>query len=247
MVKTVLSLFDYTGIMVEPWAEAGYECFIVDIQHSDENITVEHGAGSITKLKLDLDPRSDDWEYLREVFAELDPMIFAFPVCTDLAYSGSKHWAGKAATNPNFQTSAAMPFFKIEELANALKSPYMIENPQSRARKLFREPDFSFDPYMYGGYLSVNEPHPEYPDVIPLQDRYEKNTCIWHGNGFVEPTKNSIDPVYALYKRGDGRTLKVSPIVAKTGGKSLKTKNIRSATPRGFARAVFYANGLRRG
>lgn len=28
----------------------------------------------------------------------------------------------------------------------------------------------------------------------------------------------------------------------KLGGKSLKTKNIRSATPRGFARAVYQAN-----
>ena len=28
----------------------------------------------------------------------------------------------------------------------------------------------------------------------------------------------------------------------KLGGKSLKTKNIRSATPRGFAQAVFEAN-----
>ena len=28
----------------------------------------------------------------------------------------------------------------------------------------------------------------------------------------------------------------------KLGGKSLKTKNIRSATPRGFAKAVFLAN-----
>ena len=29
----------------------------------------------------------------------------------------------------------------------------------------------------------------------------------------------------------------------KLGGKSLKTKNIRSATPRGFAKAVFEFNG----
>lgn len=29
----------------------------------------------------------------------------------------------------------------------------------------------------------------------------------------------------------------------KLGGRSMKTKNIRSATPRGFARAVFLANG----
>jgi len=29
------------------------------------------------------------------------------------------------------------------------------------------------------------------------------------------------------------------------GGKSIKTKNIRSATPRGFAKAVFIANALK--
>jgi hypothetical protein len=32
------------------------------------------------------------------------------------------------------------------------------------------------------------------------------------------------------------------PVHGRTGGKSLKTKNIRSATPRGFAKAVFLAN-----
>ena len=30
----------------------------------------------------------------------------------------------------------------------------------------------------------------------------------------------------------------------KLGGKSLKTKNIRSATPRGFAQAVFESNQI---
>lgn len=33
-----------------------------------------------------------------------------------------------------------------------------------------------------------------------------------------------------------------SPVAGKTGGKSQRTKNIRSATPRGFAKAVFLAN-----
>jgi 2-keto-3-deoxy-L-rhamnonate aldolase RhmA len=31
--EIVLSLCDRTGVMVEPWAEAGYKCVIVDIQH----------------------------------------------------------------------------------------------------------------------------------------------------------------------------------------------------------------------
>ena len=29
----VLSLCDRTGVMVEPWRQAGYQCHIVDVQH----------------------------------------------------------------------------------------------------------------------------------------------------------------------------------------------------------------------
>ena len=30
----IVSLFDYTGEALKPWAEAGYECFAYDIQHT---------------------------------------------------------------------------------------------------------------------------------------------------------------------------------------------------------------------
>lgn len=51
------------------------------------------------------------------------------------------------------------------------------------------------------------------------------------GGGFVMPEKKKVDwdGLYSQQHR-------------KLGGKSDKTKNIRSATPRGFARAVFLAN-----
>ena len=29
----VISLFDCTGHMLAPWAEAGYDCYCVDLQH----------------------------------------------------------------------------------------------------------------------------------------------------------------------------------------------------------------------
>ncbi len=32
-IMNILSLCDYTGNMVKPWAEAGHDCFVVDIQH----------------------------------------------------------------------------------------------------------------------------------------------------------------------------------------------------------------------
>ena len=52
-----------------------------------------------------------------------------------------------------------------------------------------------------------------------------------HGNGFIEPIAKPVacDAGYSDQHK-------------KLGGKSLKTKNIRSATPRGFAKAVFIAN-----
>jgi len=32
----VISLFDTTGLMLKPWAEAGYECHAYDIQNKNE-------------------------------------------------------------------------------------------------------------------------------------------------------------------------------------------------------------------
>jgi hypothetical protein len=72
-----------------------------------------------------------------------------------------------------------------------------------------------------------------WPKHIPNRDAYTKETYLWTGNGFVFPEKKPVEPV--LIKGS-------SPQWAKLGGKSLKTKNIRSATPRGFALAVYEAN-----
>ena len=33
--KYVISLYDYTGEALKPWAEAGYHCFAYDIQHDE--------------------------------------------------------------------------------------------------------------------------------------------------------------------------------------------------------------------
>lgn len=42
----MISLCDVTGVMAEPWAEAGYDCYCVDVQHSiRRDRTVEFGGG----------------------------------------------------------------------------------------------------------------------------------------------------------------------------------------------------------
>ena len=64
----VVSLFDYTGNMVRPWAEAGHHCTIVDVQHEREGM-IEHfeSGGSIMALRIDLSNAKDvcdlaDWK-----------------------------------------------------------------------------------------------------------------------------------------------------------------------------------------
>lgn len=240
----VLSLYDLTGIMVQPWAEAGYECVIVDNQHPLEPETVEYGKGSITKLNMDLSFKSPAWQILREEFDGQVRQLFGFPPCTELATSGSQWWAGKREEDSEFQHRAVACAIAVDQLGRDIGARSMIENPQGMLASLWRKPDYKFEPYEYGGYLPVDDVHPKYPDHIPPRDAYEKTTCLWTSKDFVMPPKRPVTPIYSLYRRGNGEILKVSPIVAKTGGSSLKTKNIRSATPRGFSQAVYYANGL---
>jgi hypothetical protein len=81
--KIVISCFDKSTNMVKPWAEAGYLCYCVDIQHSPG----ENRTGNIIKVGADI----RDWLPPR------DPIAFAafFPLCTDVAVSGARWFKDK--------------------------------------------------------------------------------------------------------------------------------------------------------
>ena len=97
---------------------------------------------------------------------------------------------------------------------------------------LWRKPNYSFHPYEYGGYIDPEHAeHPKWPDYIAPMDAYPKKTCLWTSDDFTMPVPSPVYP-----EKGHSRQH------LKLGGKSMKTKNIRSATPRGFAQAVFNAN-----
>ncbi len=236
----VISLYDFTGEALKPWAEAGYECYAYDIQHKHETVEVdntEHFAsgGVIFYLHADL----HDFSTLTDIFFRFDEgkgnnVVFAmaFPVCTDMAVSGAAHFAWKAEADPLFQEKAASYAIECAVLFDDLDCPYFIENPVSVLSTLWRKPDHTFHPYEYGGYIPYGEEqHPKWPEYIAPSDAYPKKTCLWTGNGFKMPVKCSVEP----HKGYSTQHLKL-------GGKSMKTKNIRSATPRGFARAVVEAN-----
>jgi hypothetical protein len=231
-MATVLSLYDYTGEAVRPWAAAGYDCVCFDIQHNRVNPRAErYQGGSIRFVHADLHNRNVLSEIVKQYKGDAVFMM-AFPVCTDMAVSGAAHFASKLAADPLFQIASVDHARWCGHVGDALGCPYFIENPVSVLATQWRAPNHSFNPSDYGGYIPEDEAvHPIWPDYIAPRDAYPKKTCLWSGGGFVMPEMRPVEcaPGYSTQHK-------------KLGGKSMKTKNIRSATPRGFARAVFLAN-----
>ena len=236
--KKAVFLFDYTGIMALAWAKAGYACYCFDGQHpsgispgNHKNI-INVGMWFTNNNKC-LGYSLKDIEFIKMIVGGDADFVFGFPECTHLAVSGAAHFARKKELNPHFQDEAMSLVYLVKAVGDEFDCPWALENPVSVISTKWRKPDFKFDPFEYGGYLKENSTHPLYPEYIKPQDAYPKKTCIWSGNGFVMPDKK---PVEVLPGYSDQHK--------KLGGKSLKTKNIRSATPRGFAKAVFEANNV---
>jgi hypothetical protein len=111
--------------------------------------------------------------------------------------------------------------------------PYFIENPVSVLATMWRKPNHYFHPWHYGGYIPDAEAyHPRWPEYIAPYDGYPKKTCLWTGGGFKMPAQHHAYIPHGGYSKQH----------LKLGGKSQRTKDIRSATPRGFAIAIYEAN-----
>ena len=217
----IWSLFDGSGIMGLPWAEAGHTvyCFNADEGNHGryEPIRMKHENIKYVNCWI-----SENFPYKPELTGIPKPeRIFAFPDCTDLAVSGAKH---EGHTSLDSVVHAQM----VEMMADEFGATWMVENPVGKLSTLWRKPDYYFHPFEYGGYMSGEENtfHPR----MPARDAYTKKTCLWTGNGFVMPEKRPVPHIGKFWGW------------AYLGGKSEKTKQLRSLTPRGFARAVFEAN-----
>jgi hypothetical protein len=213
--NVVISCFDLTCTFLKPWSDAGYECHAVDIQHPTGK-TVE---GDITKWGMDV------FEWEKMFFSELSHLIprivFAgfFPPCTDLAVSGARWFQSKEENSPGTRKRAMDLVYWSDKMGKTFKCPYFIENPVSVISSEWRKPNFSFNPFEYGGYEGGEG------------DGYTKKTCLWTGGGFTLPSKKPI----ALDPQTHDRIWKMGP--------SPERQNLRSKTPEGFARAVFETYG----
>lgn len=200
----VLSLCDLTGNMVRPWAEAGYFCICLDIQHPDGYSWL---APNVRAIGCDL----LHWLQYENIYEP--KIIFGFPPCTHLASSGARWFAGKGL-RPLIDSLRLVE--RCEYIGSYCKCPWMIENPVGRLSTCWRKPDHIFDPCDYGGYLT------------PPGDAYTKRTCLWTDFGFVMPPIKPVAPIEG------SKMHRIPPGPDRA--------NIRSATPIGFAKAVFEAN-----
>ena len=205
-----ISLFDYTGNMLKPWLDAGYECHIFDIQHPNGCCRRDDGMWT---HKVDLGSLPDEIYGLAETGVSF---MSCFPVCTHLSVSGARWFKGKGLRA--LQESIGY-FATCVEAAEMLGCPYLIENPMSTISTYWREPDHKFHPCHYSGYVDGG-------------DNYTKETWLWTGGGFVMPPKQMSGD---LFDMPDTTYIHHQP-------PGEERANIRSATPMGFANAVYAYN-----
>lgn len=223
MKRDIVCLYDYTGIAGSYFNRDLFNIFCYDIQHKKSS--AEDG---ITKTYWDAKDDSLNNKIV-EKHSGRCALLMSFPPCTDLAVSGARWFADKKIKNPNYREEAIELVLLGDRIGRSISSSHFSENPIGVLSTNWRKYDFSFDPFEYGGYLSEDDAHPEWPEYIAARDAYTKKTCLWTSSNFVMPPKKPIP----VLESGDSVSQH-----AKLGGKSLKTKNIRSATPRGFSKAL---------
>ena len=164
----VISLCDLTGNMVRPWAEAGYECWCVDVQHSIRKTrTVSVGRGVIHFVWGDIRT------FRRPTRKPISFVIIQSP-CTNTAVSGARDFATKGG----MMLRDALEMFEAgRQIGDWSGAPWMQENPVTMLSSIphLGKPDHYFHPWEYAGLCA--------------DDNYTKKTSIWCGNGFVMPEK----------------------------------------------------------
>ena len=142
-------------------------------------------------------------------------VVLLAPPCTEFAVSGARWFAAKDADG---RTAAAIALVRaalnvVHELRPRV---WALENPTGRLARLVPEVGpvrLSFDPCDYG-------------------DAWTKRTHLW-GWFNTALARTPVEPV---------RVCSQGSWLQKLGGKSERTKVLRSTTPMGFARAFAMAN-----
>lgn len=170
--------------------------------------------GVITKLPWTVEQAAPVLgEFIRDGDVEF---VASFPPCTDMAVSGARWFETKRKADPMFQAKAVAVAEQCRTIGRLSGAPWFVENPVSVLSSAFGRPTYTFHPYEY--------------TALEPGDNYTKKTCLWAGGGFTMPLPRRD----LTLGEPDDRIHKAPP--------SAERGNFRSATPMGFARAVFEAN-----
>lgn len=142
--------------------------------------------------------------------------ILAAPPCTDFSGSGAQYWPVKDIDGrTDYSLSMVDKVISLVGYYNPVF--WALENPVGRLSTLRPQlgKPWYFNPYEFAGWLDDNS------------ERYTKKTGLW--GKFNKPEKLPLS------------ILGPNPIMA-LGGKSERTKELRSMTPHGFSRAFYESN-----
>jgi hypothetical protein len=217
----VISLCDHSGNWARPFAEDwGYSVLHYDLKHGDD----------VTKLTRQ-DILLDCWDWSTKDDPRVGGVLCA-PPCTDFSSSGAQYWPQKDADGTTGRALEVLD--ACVRLARVLPHRFLpsfwaLENPVGRLgtlRPALGKPTY-VQPFWYADLADDKD-----------ADRYTKKTGLW-GNFAQAPlliqADKTIEPIRAC---AQGSWLQ------KLGGKSERTKELRSVTPQGFARAFAKAQVL---
>jgi len=203
-MKVLVACEESQAVTIE-LRKLGHEAFSCDLLDCSGGHPEWHIKGDAVGIMYDLDYKWD--------------MMICFPPCTDLALSGSMHFAKKQADG---RQQRSIDFFM--KFVHAPIEKIAIENPMGIMSTHYRKPDQVIQPYEYG-------------------DQAQKSTCLWLKNlNLLEPT--NIVSKGDFYEWIDGKSgkKKKQPLWYYKAFQQAKTSaersTLRSKTFPGIAKAM---------
>lgn len=241
-MKTLLDLFDHSGTWAEPFEQAGWNVIQLELKHGVD--------------LLQFQSVEDVFDFgIEDVHG-----IIAAPPCTDFAVSGAQYWTKKDLAG--FTAKSLELVHQVQRFADLFTPTdpdyeesffWALENPVGRLPQLVPELEaygkaYWFQPCDFTGHLKPSRKVLDRLDVIRAKNgkgvtneecdfvvkwnAYNKKTGLW-GNFNRNLTVKPVEPV---------RCSEQGSFTQRLGTKSEKTKEQRSNTPLGFAKAFFQAN-----
>jgi hypothetical protein len=220
MRKLIISISDFSGAWSQPYVDADTEYHVVRVDPKLITGRYLKRAHSTVGMTAGQFLYSDQLRQLLDVYGAAHGVLLA-PPCTHFAGSGARWWADKDADGRTTE-ACAMINDCLDIVAKCAPEWWALENPVGRLPSLF--------PNLLGKAKMFFHP-------CDHGDAYTKRTGLW-GDFTTFGPSDPVEPVMYTDKNGK----RGSWHWAKLGGKSERTKALRSNTPAGFARAFFNAN-----